>query len=1848
MRPAFFRALAPLLAVIAAGGSMARAIDATTVFNEVMYHPPGAADAEWIELHNEMAVNMDLSGWQITGGIGFTFPAGTTIPAGGFLVIASNPAALQNSAGITGVLGPWSGALANSGDSVTLRNRIGREMDVFSYQDSGQFPVAADAGGVSLVKRAPGLSSARAENWTYSPQIKGTPGAENFPNGQALGPAVTLAAFGDAWTFNQSGTGRPANWAQTVYAADTDGWQSGPGLFAFKTTPPPLPVGTVLNDPGAGVITHYFQRSFNFSGDPAQTAVQLTTLLDDGAIVFLNGFEVARINMAAGAVSGTTRAVNAIDNAVVSSPLTLPGNRLVAGTNVLSVELHQAPETGGGGPLAVVEQAGTLETANNLARGAGAVAFAKDVLAGYPTIHNIPHINDGVYGNSNSWIGNSFNSYCAINLGATPKTVQSIAWGRDNSGGYADRTLGTYTVQYTTTPNPSASTPDSAWTTVGSINYGAQTGPLFSAPSLRHRFNFTPVSATGIRLICPGNGIGDGSCVDELELYANALPAPERDAVFGAQLVSREILSTNGVAQIGINEIAGSTDAVWRIELRNNGTGTVDPGGLVIASSNAPTGYVLPSQPLAPGGLLVLDQTQLGFRPLSGDRIFLYNPSRTLLFDAAVVRTTVRARSGPEFLSPTAASFGAENAFTFETGIVINEVMYHFPPNSSSGALPVTSNPEEWIELHNRTAAPINVGGWQLDTAIEFTIPLNTQIGAGDFLVIARDATALAGKWPEVAAKIIGNFSGSFSNKGERIVLKDARGNPANEVLYSNGGAWPSLADGNGASLELRDPRADNANGAAWGAGSATAPGWQTVTYRMTSGQTYGQTLWNEFRIGMLSNGECLIDDVSVVRDPAGLRQELIQGGNFESLTNKWRMVGNHGTSAIETDPADNSNHVLHVRATGQFGYNHNHIESTFLNNIALVDGQVYEVTFRARWISGSNQLNTRAYYSRLARTTELALPTRIGTPGTQNSRFVSNLGPTMSGLAHAPVLPAAGEAVTVSVRAADPDNVATVTLRYAVNGGTTFATAPMTLQSSGLYTASVPGQSAGAIVQFYVEALDGAGASSQLPAAGPNSRALFIVNDGQGSTLAAHELRVIMLPADSAALLAPLNRVSDARIPGTAIYRRSEIFYDAGIRLQGTAAGRIRDGEQYTGYDVGFPADHLFRGVHDSVNIDRSGRGPVVRGQDEIYVKHMFHRAGVPCSYDDLCYFVAPAAVHTGTAILQMAGYEQTFVDSQFDGDGSVYSLDGTYEPATTTNGNVESFKNPVPLATQFDTDFTSLGADKEQYRAPLEPRAGRRNDDFTGLIAFCQTMALPDAQLAQQIGARMDVDEWMRCAALYSLCGIADCYMNGGFSHNFRVHVPSDGQNVSALPWDMDFVFNATAGSSAILATKNLRRVIEIPANKRLYYGHLYDLCQTTFSSAYMTPWMTHYGSVVGQNMSAQSGYIEARRNSVLSQLPAQTAFAITTNNGAPFSVANSTIALDGTGWINIREFRRADTGAVVPATWTTQSTWRLTVALNFGENPITLQAYDFQGQLVGAKSITITSTLPSPIARDFLRITELHYKPAGPVGAELNVSTDRDDFEFIELRNLASDNLNIGGCAFIDGIDFTFPADTVLAAGERILLVRNIAAFQARYGTAPRIAGAYGPADALSNNGELITLVDATGAPIQAFNFDHAAPWPTGADGGGYSLIPIAPQLSLDRSSPSNWRASLALGGNPGAGDSTVFAGLPGIDADNDGLNAFLEYALGSSDTASGPGALTVVSTGADRRLSFSRRATADDVACVIESSTDFITWTTAPTELLTRVQTGGLLNETHRLLAPAAAQPRLFVRLRVDSR
>lgn len=193
--------------------------------------------------------------------------------------------------------------------------------------------------------------------------------------------------------------------------------------------------------------------------------------------------------------------------------LTVPGSSFGDGGCVDELEVS-GPRTA---PLRLTQVGGTMFRPANLAL--GKTAFGKDeILGGSLPQHKIPNINDGIYGNGNSWIGNTAASFVGINLGA-PTRIARVAFGRDNTATFGDRCQGNYLLQYTTVASPDAATPDGDWVTLGPVFYD----PATTTPSYRHEYAFPPVTATGVRLIVPGLDIGSFVCIDELELYGEEL-----------------------------------------------------------------------------------------------------------------------------------------------------------------------------------------------------------------------------------------------------------------------------------------------------------------------------------------------------------------------------------------------------------------------------------------------------------------------------------------------------------------------------------------------------------------------------------------------------------------------------------------------------------------------------------------------------------------------------------------------------------------------------------------------------------------------------------------------------------------------------------------------------------------------------------------------------------------------------------------------------------------------------------------------------------------------------------------------------------------------------------------------------------------------------------------------------------------------------------------------------------------------------------------------------------------------------------------------------------------------------
>lgn len=1833
--------------------------DSVVVFNEIQYNPPGATESgEWIELFNQMGIKTDISNWRIDG-IGYKFPPNTIINPGAYIVVAKTPSA--------GQFGPFTGSISNGGQHLQLINQSDRMMDEITFTDDDQWPAGPDGSGATLAKKLPYTASDHSANWTVSSQIGGTPGTLNFPAAGAPPPVSTvrLLNLSNTWRYNESGTDLGTTWATAAHAVG-GAWKSGPGALAYETTAT-VPIGTNLTFPGANdpyVMTYYFETEFTVTAAQlaALQSLKLRHAIDDGAVFYINGSPVFRVNLPDTGVTAATPATANVEATALSANMPLPAGALVPGANRLSVEVHQ------------------------FAAGNSDVVFGMELdLDVFDTVPGAPptvRFNEvPAYTTQSFWLE-------LANTGTAAVDVTGLVVSADNDPAR----------QYVLP--------------AGSLAPGAQLlldeATLGFRPSNDEKlFLYTAgkavlLDARTLTGRLRGRAAGRG---DEWLYPSAATPGAPNTFVFNTGVVISEI-QYNPPALVSVPAVPPTFQVTpliaygdtWRYNNTNENlpqgwAATTHPVGGNWKSGPGPIGAETAALPVA------LATPLTGYSAATVTYYFERDFEVTAAQIAAATSLEITHEIddgavfylngaelsprfnmqegiaiGPETLATTGVGDATLNSFVIPVSSLVpgtNRISVEVHQNSASASTdlvfgmkldarvqltpgtpgqPLRNSDNQWIELANRSGAPVDLSGWDFGDGIDFTFPNGTSLAPGEHACVVRDAALFSTAYPN--ARMLGVWGGSLSRSGEHLVLRDLRKNPVNDLRFHDSGQWPEFADGGGASMELRDLRSDNTVGNAWVASDESSrTAWKTYTYRGSAIPNGGpDTQWLEFNMGMLAAGELWIDDVSVVETPDTTPVQKITDGGFNNAA-AWRLRGNHRHSAIISEPGNAANKILRLVATGPTEHMHNQVETTLAS--AVNNSRDYQISFRARWVTGSNQLHTRLYFNRLARVNVIDRPANVGTPSAPNSRAVSNVGPTYANLKHSPSVPAVNQAVTISATASDPDGIASMVVSYSVNGGA-FLTAPMTSLGGGRYEGTLPGQAAaGAVVQFYITGTDGSGASSFYPALGPESRALYKVNDNTAATTGLHNFRIITTNADRTFMHTNTEVMSNDRIECTVIDRENDIYYGAGVRLKSSERGRNQTGR--VGYNVDFPSDGLFRGAHGGVAVDRSeGQSP---GQRELLFDIMISNSGGPISrYYDFIKILAPNSTLTGGAVLQMARYDDVFLDTQFENgsDGSIYEYELVYYPTSATAAGA---KIPEPDGV-VGVGINNLGDDPEKYRWFFLNKINREGDDFTPIMNYCKLFSMTGTPSAfeTRVNEVVDVDTWLRGMAYAVLSGAGDnAAANSG--HN-GIYYARPGGRVIFLPHDMDFSFDFTRSIFANAECNTLTNNTALPGNaarRRIYLGHLHDVVTTVYNNTYMSGYTTHLATLdPAQPWASRLSDINTRSNNILSQINSaipNAAFAITT--ASPLTVASSTAAVSGNGWVNVREIRIQGSNAPLAVTWTGNSTWQVSVPVVPGQNTVVLEAVNFSGVVVGTSTITINNTTTvEPASAANLVVSEIMYHPADPSAAEIAAGfADADQFEYLEVMNIGANTVSLTGARFTSGIDYDFAAGATLTPGSRLVIPQNRAAFLLRYpGAAASVAaGAFLNDTRLSNSGENIVLTGASGAAIKSFAYGDSAPWPTAADGSGYSLILIAPQTNPDHSVAANWRSGTVPGGNPGAGDAVPFSGTPGADADNDGLSALLEHALGSSDNSANASGIKVsLDSNGQIVFEYPRNLAADDVIFEVQLSTDMTTWQTAAFTVDSESPLGNGTSRVVSRAAPPVPATRAFTRLNVRAR
>jgi hypothetical protein len=1151
------------------------------------------------------------------------------------------------------------------------------------------------------------------------------------------------------------------------------------------------------------------------------------------------------------------------------------------------------------------------------------------------------------------------------------------------------------------------------------------------------------------------------------------------------------------------------------IELFNYSSAPVDLSGCVLTDDPLLNKFVIPPGTSIPAlGFVCFSETNLNFMlNAAGQTLYLKDADTGRVIEAvrfaAQAKGVAMGRSpdgAPGFYPLATKTPGASNGPQRIPEVGINEIMYD----------PISGDDnDQYVELYNRTSAPVDLARWSFESGIKYTFPAGASIPANGYLVVAKNAVRLLTNFPNLtAANTLGNFSGTLAHGGEQLALAMpgdlVTTNLAgvfftnlihivvDEVTYGAGGRWGQWAHGGGSSLELIDPRSDHRLAPNWADSDETGKSaWTTIAASGVLDNGNGPA--DSLQIILLGAGECLVDKVEVF---AAGGANLVANADFESGLDGWVVQGNHDHSSWEIGQGYNSAHCLHVRAAGHGDTGANCLRTALTS--PLNQGQTATLRAKVRWLAGWPELLLRLKGNWLEATGNTLTARNLGTPGAPNSRAAPNAGPAITDVKTSPILPVAGQSVTVMARVYDPDGLAELFLKYRLDPSTNLNLALMANNGAGLFSATIPGQPAGALVAFHIQAMDNSspGAVTLFPNDAPARECLVRFGDPpQPASFGTYRLWMTGATLDR---WSNREHLSSQPLDCTFVYGNSRVVYNVGACYSGSpwhGPGYNSPMGNSCNYDVTFPDDDPLLGETDAIFRWPGNGGGDTSCQREQTAYWIAEQMGLPYTYRrHINLFVNGLRRGQMFEDTQRSGGD---MDDEFwpnGGNGDLYKVSCWFE-----------FDNALANFSAIGASFqnvTTTGGQKELafYRWTFGKRAIHGSaSNYTNLFALVDAAnfrGLGDTY-RRQLESTLDLDNWLKTYAVEHIVGNNDSFAYGS-GQNMYAYKPV-GDTWKMTIWDIDFAFLGLPSNSDPFQGIGRSNGIDLgePAYARRYWQALQDLANGPLSGTKLFPLLdAKYRAITAnglsiENPSAIKDYINQRRTNLLgliaSNVPA--AFAITLNHGAGFSTNGNRVALTGTAPIDVRAI--AINGVpYYPVTWTTVSNWTAQVVLAPGANLLTVQGCDALGNQVAGASATLTINYTGPVElpQDKLVFNEIMYHPAAPQAA------------FVEFYNTSLANaFDLSGWQ-LSGADFTFPAGCIIAPNGFLVVAGNRAGFAAAYGATNPVVGEF--AGALDNGAQSLRLVKpgATAADdlvVAQVRYDVQAPWPAAANGTGSSL-------------------------------------------------------------------------------------------------------------------------------------------------
>jgi hypothetical protein len=1578
------------------------------IFHEVMYHPlPGKP--EFLEIVNLTSNRIDTANWKLSDGVEYTFPAFNPAAASAHflneyerIVLSSDTeaatrAAYPNLPPNVRVLGPWTGSLNNTGETVTLRDFAGALQSTLTYGDNGQWPRAADGTGHSLQIINQNRNVDDWRNWRASKSSSGTPGYTDPASAEELtinpeinvGTTFTVTQFNDVagtgtpsvpapanpgdtqWRFYNQAAAPPADWMQSAFVET--GW-GGPGHAPLGTENAAAPfIGIRTQVPQVtNLITYYYRTTFNWTGPLTGNSFSIDQVLDDGAIYYLNGQEIGRDRMPNAEGHGNTADPTAVGDAVLESgrvsggALILDG-KLVSGTNTLAVSVHQNQGTSSdhvfaarlkittaAPPGVVINEVKPGPAGNGFVEFYNPTASAVDLQGFY--LSDVP--------------GNLTKFQIATSLVVPPTGLATIGFSESSLG------LASPVVVILTQPDgqtrqahlSSSMTIDGR--SLGRKPVGSASWYLFTSP--------TPGAAN----VSAGSGDASPVRLNEVHFDVNGVLDWVEVANIGAESVSG--------ASLYVSSLPDLTDKVAV-------GGSLGAGAFVSVNVSFPTD----------GGELTL---------------YLADSSNNILGTAEIVRraglSSVQAwpNGSGEWYAAATDTRDATNNPARSTDIVINEIMFDPPSKHTAG---------EFIELTNRGAATVNLTGWRFTRGLDYDFPAGTTIAPGEFIVVAKDPAFITANYAG-GIRVFGPAEGKLGNNGDYLRLEDANENLADVVDYEVGGNWPSTSGGGGSSLELRHPDMDNSQPSSWRASNESAkstfqPYTFTGTYKQLRGAPTADTGYKELLLNLVGDGYLVLKSVSLTRAAVPATNVIVNGdatSHTGNSANGFLCMGTHRLS----DTIGGEFHLI-SQGSGDTKANKAEVDVT-----AIQLNDTLTFSCQARWVSGMPLLVVQTWDRSFGKVLRLPIPNNLGTPGAANSVAAPAAAPTVDGIRHSPPVPTSSQPVVVTARVSSSTAIGSVALRErldSVAGNAAWNTLAMNDSGSGgddaagdgIWSVSVPPRADGSITQFYVRATAVNGQVNECPrgaegVTGVNGSvlgaygkpAMWIVDNSPPSTQPGTLIeRYVFSQYDrnamntgtgfSAAYDFDFPRMSNFGLNATIILNESDILYNSELRKGGSPWTR-NDGSSMERARWKPPGDDLFRNRSKfAIDSDGSATNAPARFHNRI-TRYMMHLLGYPVPDAEFVQQIVNGDAPGWRDNMEMT--DSDFFDRAYGDGGELYEIDDAWYMYDTGNHNDRLSADTVTgkwWLTDWATPGTAFNANPSDespiyFHGNWPIRFPEVPYDYASLSSFIKVaynsnsgFIANEPLFREQMERMIDTNRAAIYTAVRGYVGDWDNFTLNRGKNGYLYRRPTDGK-FEFHHWDSDLAFQNTSeawiGSIGGTGWSNLANRPWFRSRFNFYLTEL--VTKYTGGSPRMNAWlaaMNYQASNPHANAPFKtaaynypSTWFAARDTGALNFVNAinhSRVFAVSTLNNQ--TVSNPVFSLDGqantrTAMVDIAGHPEAIlTWAPTAAN---QGLWNLSnITLVNGLNALTVRAVGSDGTILATVNFNVTLSVNAPPA-------------------------------------------------------------------------------------------------------------------------------------------------------------------------------------------------------------------------------------------------------------------------------------------